>query len=82
MAGSYSAGGTPDTSGERDAGAPAVSAECHDGAPRLSLTAVPHRARCSAAKALAVAVPAPLVGLLTTLAALLAARAGPEAGRA
>ncbi|MCT7355067.1 ABC transporter permease [Streptomyces sp. 15-116A] len=57
-------------------GAMAVSAEYHNGALRLSLAAVPHRTRWFAAKVTAIAVPALLVGLATSLAALLAARAG------
>ncbi|MEU2744745.1 ABC transporter permease [Streptomyces collinus] len=63
-------------------GAMAVSSEFHQGALRLSLAAVPRRGRWFAAKAAVIAVPAFLVGLVTALAALLAARAGlgPAAG--
>ncbi len=57
-------------------GAMAVSSEFHQGALRLSLAAVPRRGRWFAAKAAVIAVPALLVGLVTALAALLAARAG------
>ncbi|MGW2821281.1 ABC transporter permease [Streptomyces sp. NPDC001443] len=56
-------------------GATAVSSEFHGGALRLSLAAVPHRGRWFAAKATAVALPVLVVGLVTALAALLAARA-------
>lgn len=56
-------------------GALAVSAEFHPGALRLSLAAVPRRGRWFAAKALAVGVPAFLVGLVTAAASLAAARA-------
>ncbi|MGW1540632.1 ABC transporter permease [Streptomyces sp. NPDC002309] len=57
-------------------GAMAVSAEYHGGALRVSLTAVPQRGRWYAAKLTAIAVPALLVGLLTTGASLLAGRSG------
>lgn len=57
-------------------GAMAVSAEYHNGALRISLTAVPQRGRWFAAKATAVAAPVLAVSLLTALAALLVARAG------
>ncbi|GAA2528318.1 MULTISPECIES: ABC transporter permease [Streptomyces] len=57
-------------------GAMAVSSEFRGGALRVSLAAVPQRGRWFAAKATAIAVPALAVGLLTSLAALLAARAG------
>lgn len=57
-------------------GAMAVSSEFHEGGLRLSLSAVPRRGRWFAAKATAIAVPALLVGLVTALAALLAAKAG------
>jgi ABC-2 type transport system permease protein len=57
-------------------GALAVSCEYHGGAIRLSLAAVPRRGRWFAAKLTAIAVPALVVGLVTALAALLAARAG------
>ncbi|MFJ3672609.1 ABC transporter permease [Streptomyces sp. NPDC090106] len=57
-------------------GATAVSGEFHGGALRLSLAAVPRRGHWFAAKATAIAVPALAVGLVTALAALLAARAG------
>ncbi|OKK05485.1 ABC transporter permease [Streptomyces sp. CB02400] len=57
-------------------GAMAVSAEYHNGALRLSLAAVPRRGRWFAAKATAIAVPTLVVSLLTSLAALLVARAG------
>lgn len=57
-------------------GATAVASEFHGGALRLTLAATPHRGRWFAAKATAIAVPALVVGLATTLAALLAARAG------
>jgi ABC-2 type transport system permease protein len=56
-------------------GAMAVSSEFPGGGLRLSLAAVPRRGRWFAAKAVAIAVPALLVGLVTALAALLAARA-------
>lgn len=56
-------------------GAMAVSSEFHEGGLRLSLSAVPRRGRWFAAKATAIAVPALLVGLVTALAALLAAKA-------
>ncbi|MFH8414089.1 ABC transporter permease [Streptomyces collinus] len=63
-------------------GAMAVSSEFHQGALRLSLAAVPRRGRWFAAKAAVIAVPVFLVGLVTALAALFAARAGlgPAAG--
>ena len=57
-------------------GAMAVSAEYHNGALRISLSAVPQRGRWFAAKATAIAVPVLAVSLLTALAALLVARAG------
>ncbi|MEU3890539.1 ABC transporter permease [Streptomyces sp. NPDC029041] len=57
-------------------GAVAVSSEFHQGALRLSLSAVPQRGRWFAAKAAVIALPALLVGLVTALAALLAGRAG------
>ncbi|MGW5618057.1 ABC transporter permease [Streptomyces sp. NPDC003877] len=57
-------------------GAMAVSAEFHPGALRLSLAAVPQRARWFAVKAAVIAVPVFLVGLLTAAAALIAGRAG------
>jgi ABC-2 type transport system permease protein len=57
-------------------GAMAVAAEFRHDALRLSLAAVPRRGRWFAAKAVAVAVPALAVGLVTALTALLAARAG------
>ncbi|GGV60364.1 ABC transporter [Streptomyces griseoloalbus] len=57
-------------------GAMAVSSEFHNGALRVSLAAVPQRGRWFAAKVTSIAVPALVVGLLTSLAALLAARAG------
>jgi ABC-2 type transport system permease protein len=57
-------------------GAMAVSAEFHNGALRVSLAAVPQRGRWFAAKVTSIAVPALVVGLLTSLAALLAGRAG------
>lgn len=57
-------------------GATAVSSEFHGGALRLSLAAVPRRGRWFAAKATAIALPVLAVGLVTALAALLAARAG------
>ncbi|MEU6354768.1 ABC transporter permease [Streptomyces sp. NPDC047072] len=57
-------------------GALAVSTEFHEGALRLSLAAVPRRGRWFAAKSTAIAVPTLVVGLVTALAALLAARAG------
>ncbi|CAL9376006.1 ABC transporter permease [Streptomyces sp. enrichment culture] len=56
-------------------GALTMSAEFHSGALRLSLAAVPRRGRWFAAKALAVGVPAFLVGLVTAAASLGAARA-------
>ncbi|MFD7436806.1 ABC transporter permease [Streptomyces sp. NPDC059861] len=55
-------------------GAMAVSAEYHGGALRVSLAAVPQRGRWFAAKLTAIAVPAFLVGLLTTGASLAAGR--------
>ncbi|PWI05324.1 ABC transporter permease [Streptomyces sp. NWU339] len=57
-------------------GTMAVSAEFQNGALRVSLAAVPQRGRWFAAKVVANAVPALVAGLLTALAALLAARAG------
>lgn len=57
-------------------GAMAVSAEYHAGALRLSLSAVPQRGRWFAAKMTAIAVPALVVGLATTLAAFAVGRAG------
>ncbi|WP_328869829.1 ABC transporter permease [Streptomyces sp. NBC_00287] len=57
-------------------GAMAVSAEYHGGALRLSLSAVPQRGRWFAAKVAAIAVPALIVGLTTTLAAFAVGRAG------
>ncbi|MFD5495472.1 ABC transporter permease [Streptomyces sp. NPDC127091] len=57
-------------------GTMAVSSEFQNGALRLSLAAVPRRGRWLAAKVVAIAVPALVAGLLTALAALLAARAG------
>ncbi|GAB7102731.1 ABC transporter permease [Streptomyces phaeofaciens JCM 4814] len=57
-------------------GATAVSSEFHGGALRLSLAAVPRRGRWFAAKATAIALPVLAVGLVTALAALVAARAG------
>ncbi|GGP96108.1 ABC transporter [Streptomyces griseomycini] len=57
-------------------GAMAVSSEFQGGALRVSLAAVPQRGRWFAAKATAIAVPALAVGLPTSLAALLAGRAG------
>ncbi|MFG2133416.1 ABC transporter permease [Streptomyces sp. NPDC048751] len=57
-------------------GATAVASEFHGGALRLTLAATPHRGRWFAAKATAIAVPALVVGLATTLAALVVARAG------
>lgn len=57
-------------------GAMAVSSEYHGGALRLTLAAVPQRGRWFAAKMTAIAVPALLVGLVTALTALVAARAG------
>lgn len=57
-------------------GAMAVSSEFHGGGLRLSLSAVPRRGRWFAAKAIAIAVPTLLVGLVTALSALAAARAG------
>ncbi|MDG9715699.1 ABC transporter permease [Streptomyces sp. DH24] len=56
-------------------GAMAVSSE-FPGGLRLSLSAVPRRGRWFAAKAVAVALPALAVGLVTALAALLVGRAG------
>lgn len=55
-------------------GALAVSAEYHGGALRVSLAAVPQRGRWFAAKLTAIAVPAFLVGLLTTGASLASGR--------
>ncbi|GAA3196186.1 ABC transporter permease [Streptomyces virens] len=57
-------------------GAMAVSQEFHNGALRLSLTAVPRRLGWYAAKATAIAVPVFLVASATALASLIAARAG------
>ena len=57
-------------------GAMAVSSEFHGGGLRLSLSAVPRRGRWFAAKAVAIAVLALLVGWVTALAALLVAKAG------
>ncbi|GGS97837.1 ABC transporter permease subunit [Streptomyces chromofuscus] len=57
-------------------GAMAVSAEFHGGALRVSLCAVPQRGRWFAAKLTAIAVPAFLVGLLTTGASLAVGRSG------
>ncbi|MER5211985.1 ABC transporter permease [Streptomyces sp. NPDC002838] len=57
-------------------GAMAVSSEFHGGGLRLSLAAVPQRGRWFAAKLAAIAVPALVVGLVTSLAALFVARAG------
>ncbi|MFG2745772.1 ABC transporter permease [Streptomyces chartreusis] len=57
-------------------GAMAVSSEYHGGALRLTLAAVPQRGRWFAAKMTAIAVPALLVGLVTAVAAVAAARAG------
>ncbi|CAL9628845.1 ABC transporter permease [Streptomyces sp. Tu 3180] len=57
-------------------GAVAMSSEFQGGALRTSLAAVPRRGRWFAAKMTAIAVPTLVVGLLTSLAALLAGRAG------
>lgn len=57
-------------------GALAVSAEYHGGALRLSLAAVPRRGRWYAAKATAIAVPALVMALVTTLTAFAVGRAG------
>ncbi|WP_077799640.1 ABC transporter permease [Streptomyces sp. JHA26] len=57
-------------------GAVAVSSEYQGNGIRVSLAAVPRRGRWFAAKLAAVAVPTFAVGLLSALAALLAARAG------
>ncbi|GCB51473.1 ABC transporter permease [Streptomyces sp. NL15-2K] len=57
-------------------GAMAVSSEFHGGGLRLSLAAVPQRGRWYVAKLAAIAAPALVVGLVTSLAALVAARAG------
>ncbi|MFI2412732.1 ABC transporter permease [Streptomyces sp. NPDC018947] len=57
-------------------GAVAVSSEYHGNGIRLSLAAVPRRGRWFAAKLVAIAVPSLAVGLVSALAALLAARAG------
>lgn len=57
-------------------GAVVVSSEYQGNGIRLSLAAVPQRGRWFAAKLVVVAVPALAVGLVTALAALLAARAG------
>ncbi|MFF7853631.1 ABC transporter permease [Streptomyces sp. NPDC007904] len=56
-------------------GAMAMATEFHNGALRLSLAAVPQRGRWFVAKVTAIAVPALVVGLSTSLAALLAGRA-------
>ncbi|ANB05143.1 ABC transporter [Streptomyces ambofaciens] len=57
-------------------GATVVSCEYQGNGIRLSLAAVPRRGRWFAAKLVAVAVPALVVGLLAAFAALVAARAG------
>ncbi|MFF0699689.1 ABC transporter permease [Streptomyces tendae] len=57
-------------------GAVVVSSEYQGNGIRLALSAVPQRGRWFAAKLVVVAVPALGVGLVTALAALLAARAG------
>ncbi|CAM5476281.1 ABC transporter permease OS=Streptomyces tendae OX=1932 GN=GUR47_29860 PE=4 SV=1 [Streptomyces tendae] len=57
-------------------GAVVVSSEYQGNGIRLTLTAVPRRGRWFAAKLAVVAVPVLAVGLVTALAALLAARAG------
>ncbi|MEV7795193.1 ABC transporter permease [Streptomyces sp. NPDC087512] len=57
-------------------GAVAVSSEYQGNGIRLSLAAVPRRGRWFAAKLVAIAVPSLAVGLVSALAALLAARAG------
>ncbi|KOU63384.1 ABC transporter [Streptomyces sp. MMG1533] len=57
-------------------GALAVSSEFHGGGLRLAFAAMPQRGRWFAAKVIAIAVPALLVGLLTAFAALVVARAG------
>ncbi|GAA2587838.1 MULTISPECIES: ABC transporter permease [Streptomyces] len=57
-------------------GAVVVSSEYQGNGIRLALAAVPRRGRWFAAKLVVVAVPALGVGLVTALAALLAARAG------
>lgn len=57
-------------------GAMAVASEFHGGALRLTLAATPQRGRWFAAKVTAIAVPALVVGLVTALASLTAARAG------
>ncbi|MFF3332605.1 ABC transporter permease [Streptomyces sp. NPDC002888] len=57
-------------------GAMAVASEFHEGALRLTLAATPRRGRWFAAKVTAIAVPALVVGTVTALAALTAARAG------
>ncbi|MGW7571003.1 ABC transporter permease [Streptomyces tendae] len=57
-------------------GAVVVSSEYQGNGVRLALAAVPQRGRWFAAKLVVVAVPALGVGLVTALAALLAARAG------
>lgn len=57
-------------------GATVVSSEYHGNGIRVSLAAVPRRGRWFAAKLTAVAVPVLVVGLVTALAALFAARAG------
>ncbi|GAA5205193.1 ABC transporter permease [Streptomyces thinghirensis] len=56
-------------------GAMAVSSEYHGAGIRLSLAAVPQRGRWFAAKLTVIAAPVLAVGLVTALAALLAARA-------
>jgi ABC-2 type transport system permease protein len=57
-------------------GAMAVSSEFHGGGLRLSLAAVPQRGRWYVAKLAAIAAPALVVSLVTSFAALVAARAG------
>lgn len=57
-------------------GAMAVSSEFLGGGLRLSLAAVPQRGRWFAAKLVAIAVPVLIVGLVTSFAALIVARAG------
>ncbi len=57
-------------------GAMVVSSEYQGNGIRLSLAAVPQRGRWFAAKLVVVAVSALVIGLLTSFAALLAARAG------
>jgi ABC-2 type transport system permease protein len=56
-------------------GTQAVSAEFQGGALRVTLAAVPHRGRWFAAKAVAIAVPALLVGLFTGAAGLVVGEA-------